>query len=266
MSLAEAFKAELAPAAAHVKILTLDVERSPGMFYSWGPVPKFLSPDKLIEAPRIICFGAKWMGRKPVVVDERAGHEAMIRQAWDLLSEADAVVTYNGAKADIPWLNEHFLDYGLGPAAPFKHIDLIKTNRAQWSLPYRRLDYLAGRVLDAGKDPTEFQLWLDCLAGDDAAWKRMRDYNTKDVVLTEQLYLELLPWVVGGPHMGVLVGDGQTMRCHACGSVVTESDRVSKRARAYIREYGLYRCEHCGAWNRSTFLEGTRQHTRPVRS
>lgn len=257
--------ARLGKAAQHVKILTLDVERSPGRFWSWDPYPRFLSPEKMIEPPRIMSFAAKWLHEKqPIVADERAGHEVMIRQAWELISEADVMVTYNGTRADVKWLNEHFRDYGLGPAAPVKHVDLIKTNRDRWNLPYRRLDYLAGRVLGASKDHTDFQLWLDCLAGDPAAWDRMNRYCVKDVKLTEQLYLELLPWLTDQPHIGSLVADGEGMRCYACGRKLTPKHRWSKPARAYVRSYELFRCE-CQAWNRSTFLTGTAQFTRPVR-
>lgn len=257
--------AKLSRAAKHVRILTLDVERAPGQWWSWDPFPKFLGPEKMTQAPRIMSFGAKWLHEKQTIVrDERAGHEAMIREAWELISEADVLVTYNGTKADVPWLGEHFLDYGLGPAAPVKHVDLIKTNRARWNLPYRRLDYLAGRVTGAGKDQTNFQLWLDCMAGDAAAWDRMNRYCAKDVKLTEQLYLELLPWLTDQPHMGSLIADGETFRCYACGEKLTPAQRWSKPARAYVRSYELYRCT-CQAWNRSTFLTGTPQHTRPVR-
>jgi hypothetical protein len=219
----------------------------------------------MLQPPRIFMFAAKWLHeKKPVVFDERAGHRAMIEQAWELLSQADVICTYNGSKADVPWLNEHFLDYGLGPAAPFKHVDLIKTNRARFNLPYRSLDYLAGRVLDAHKIKTDSELWDLCEAGDEAAYAKMTKYNVSDVRLTEHLMIELLPWLTDMPHMGLLISDGESMRCWACGAQITEKQRWSKPARAYVREYALYRCS-CLAWNRSTWLAGNPLHTRPVR-
>jgi hypothetical protein len=252
-------------AAANVKILTLDVERFPGRWRSWDNQPRFLRADQMLQPPRIFCFAAKWLHeKKPVTFDERDGHEAMIQAAWALMSSADVIVTYHGTKADVPWLNEHFLDYGLGPTAPFKHIDLIKTNRMRFSLPYRSLDYLAGRVLGVGKDKTDGSLWDLCEAGDETAYRTMLAYNAKDVALTEQLMLEILPWITDMPHMGMLVSDGEQQRCYACARPITEKQRWSKPARAYVREYALYRCD-CQAWNRSTFLTGKAQFTRAVR-
>lgn len=242
MSLLDDLKAapRLDKAAKNVKILTLDVERFPGRWKSWDNMPRFLSADKMIQAPRIFMFAAKWLHeKKPVAWDERAGHAAMIEQAWNLISECDVLVTYNGTKADVPWLNEHFLDYGLGPTAPFKHIDLIKTNRQRFNLPYRSLDYLAGRVMGTGKVKTDGSLWDRCEDGDPAAYADMTKYNLGDVVLTESLMLELLPWITDMPHMGMLVSDGEQHRCYACGKPITAAQRWSKPARAYVREYAI---------------------------
>lgn len=254
---------QLAPIAKNIRILTVDVERAPGMGYFWDAWGTNITPDKLISPPRMICFAAKWLGDKQVIFhDERDGHENMIRAAWDLLTEADVVITYNGEKADIPWFNEHFADYRLGPAAPFKSVDLIKTNRKRFKLTYRRLDYLAGRYLGASKDHTDWQLWLDCMAGDPVAWDKMRRYNENDVRLTERLYLQLLPWLTDQPHIGVLSGVSAEWSCPTCGS--SKITKQQKLANAYIRQYTLFRCDHCGAWLRDQFLRGEPVRTRKV--
>lgn len=256
--------AKLDKRARNIRILTLDLERAPAIGYAWDMWGTNITPDKLISPPRTICFAAKWLGDKAVtVIDERDGHEAMITAAWELLTEADVLITYNGEKADIPWLNEHFMDYGLGPAAPFKSVDLIKTNRRQFKLPYRRLDYLAGRYMGESKQHTDFKLWVDCMANDPVAWERMRKYNANDVVLTEKLYLRMLPWLVDQPHIGVLSGVTAEWSCPKCGS-----DKIAKQQKvvnAFVRQYSLYRCTNCQGWLRDQFLVGSPARTRPVR-
>jgi hypothetical protein len=119
-------------------------------------------------------------------------------------------------------------------------------------------------VLGNSKIKTDSTLWDRCEAGDEAAYAEMLAYNAKDVALTEQLMLEILPWITDMPHMGMLISDGEQHRCYACGRQITEAQRWSKPARAYVREYALYRCT-CQAWNRSTFLTGKAQFTRSVR-
>jgi DNA polymerase elongation subunit (family B) len=247
---------------AQVKILTIDVERAPGSFLSWDPFPKFLGPEKMLQPSRIICFAAKWFGEKEVIFyDERDGHRQMIEAAWRLLTEADVVVTYNGDKADVPWFNEHFADYGLGPAAPFKSVDLIKSNRQRFNLPYRRLDYLASRYIGASKDHTDFQLWLDCMAGDEKQWARMRRYNENDVRLTEKVYLRLLPWITNSPHFGMLTG--QSRACPFCGS--PKLVRTGKTVAAFVQKYSLLRCQACLGWSREVFKMQDPNFTRAVR-
>lgn len=250
--------------ARNIRILTLDIERAPAIGYAWDMWQQNITPDKLISPPRTMCFAAKWLGdRNVTVIDERDGHQAMIEKAWELISEADVLITYNGEKADIPWLNEHFADYGLGPAAPYKSVDLIKTNRRQFKLPYRRLDYLAGRYMGEAKHHTEFQLWIDCMAGDPKAWDRMRKYNANDVVLTEKLYLRMLPWLVDQPHIGVLSGVRSEWTCPRCGSdKITKQEKVTN---AFVRQYSLWRCSNCLGWLRDQFLRGEPVRTRSVR-
>ena len=265
MALAERLESvNLDKRARNIRILTIDIERAPGVAYFWDPKTDYITPDKMISASRTICFAAKWLGDKNVIVeDERDGHEPMIRAAWDLLTEADVVITYNGDRADIPWLNEHFADYGLGPAAPFKSVDLIKTNRRQFKLPYRRLDYLAGRYMGESKHHTDFSLWKGCMDGDGASWDKMLAYNAQDTKLTERVYLRLLPWLVDQPHIGVLSGVPAEWTCPRCGSdKITKQEKV---ANAFVRQYSLYRCTNCKGWLRDQFLVGQPVRTRAVR-
>lgn len=255
---------KLAKIARDINILTIDLERLPGTGYWWDAWGTNITPDKLITPPRTGMFCAKWLGQKDVItVDERDGHQAMIEQAWDLLTAADIVITYNGEKADIKWLGEHFEDYRLGPAAPFKSVDLIKTNRKRFDLPYRRLDYLAGRYMGEAKHQTDFSLWIGCLENDPASWEKMRAYCAQDVRLTERLYLRLLPWLVDQPHIGVLSGVRAEWTCPRCGS-----DKIVKHekvANAFVRQYSLYRCSNCLGWLRDQFLRGEPVRTRTVR-
>jgi hypothetical protein len=42
-----------------------------------------------------------------------------------------------------------------------------------------------------------FQLWIDCMAGNDKAWREMKKYQIQDVELLDNLYNVLLPWLPG---------------------------------------------------------------------
>jgi hypothetical protein len=224
------------------RVLTLDIESKPAMYWSWDAKADWLAPSMLIEPGGMICFAAKWLGEEQVMFFR--GPDA-VRQAHRLLSEADLVVTYNGDRYDLKRLNNEFLREGLAPPKPYRSIDLIKTNRKQFDLPYKKLDYLAGVTNVGGKVKHEgFGLWIACMEGDPEAWVKMEAYNKHDVVLTEQLYVKLLPWLTNVPHMGMFVAEG---KCPYCGSQnITEQGETT----ALVQKYPLLHCENCEGWSR----------------
>jgi len=262
MSLRDELKSlKLDKSTRNVKILTIDIETKPMLVYSWGLFNQFHSIDQIADHGGLLCFSAKWMHEKKPMFFRGEG---MVQAAWDLLNEADIIVTYNGWKFDVPRLNNEFLIGGLNPPATYKHVDLIKTNKRRFDLPSRKLDYLAQRVIgDHKTQHTGFQLWLDCMADNAAGWKLMEKYNRQDVKLTEQLYLELLPWLVDQPHLAVMSGDDNQRRCSHCGSA--DLALLSKPRYAYVRMYELHRCQNCGALNHMTGTIGANHFTRSAR-
>ena len=260
----------------NVRILTIDVERQRGkwLIEQWDPyLPKFARMETMIQRPRIMCFAAKWFGEDEIIfADERGrngkgvgGSLSMVKQMWKLLNEADVVITFNGDKADIPWMYEEFKHARINMRPmPFKSLDLYKQSKAARNLPYRSLRYW-GREFGANQklEHEGPDLWRLCEAGDPDGWAQMRAYNEQDVRVTEDMWLDELPWLDGRVHMGMLISDGQSMRCPNCGSDDLASQE--KPARAYTREYQAYRCNECGSPLRTNFLIGKPQHTRPVR-
>ncbi len=262
----DAKRATLSKRARALRILTIDIETKPMTVYSWGLFKQYHSIDQIVDHGGTICFAAKWFGEKDTLFhSEREGREDMLRRAWELLTEADVVITYNGGRFDIPRLNQEFMLLGWGPPAPFKHVDLFRINARRFQLPSRKLDYLAqqsgvgSKVKHAG-----FQLWIDCMAGDDTAWALMEKYNRGDVTLTEKVYLRLLPWMDAQVHIGQMISDGKNgYLCPNCGS--SKITKHGKPVRAFVRAYSLYRCGNCDSWMRDTMLTGNHVFTRPVK-
>ena len=91
--------------------------------------------------------------------------------------------------------------------------------------------------------------WDACEAGDPAALRKMREYNERDVLLGESLYLYLRPWDKSHPNMG-LYYETSTPRCKNCGStdlVIDEIDTVETTANSYF----CWVCVNCGANGRT---------------
>jgi DNA polymerase elongation subunit (family B) len=242
------------------KILTLDIETSPNVAYTWGLYDQNISVSQILEGSRVLCVTAKWYDSKSTIFlsENDLGHAEMIRQVWELLNEADIMVTYNGISFDAKHLNREFILAGLTPPAPYLNIDLYRTVRSQFKFASNKLDYVSQALGIGQKIKHEGQaLWNAVLAGDAKAWAKMRKYNIQDVLLTESLFDFLGPWIKSMPNMGIFTGE---RCCYRCASK-NLADRGLGHTNTIV--YNRLLCEDCGAWNRSSVSRGKLQ-VRPL--
>ena len=232
-----------------MKILLLDIETSPNTAHVWGLWQQNVSINQLMESSYVLCYAAKWLNEDDMFFDsvQKSKPKAMLKGIHGLLNEADAVVHYNGTKFDIPTLNKEFLLHRFNPPSPYKQIDLLRVVRSQFRFPSNKLDYVAQRLGLGKKQSHEgHELWVKCMNGDKNAWQRMADYNIQDVVLLEDLYTTLLPWIKNHPNKNL---HGDNPCCPACGDV-----HLQKRGTAVSTTgvYQRYQCRSCGSWSQGT--------------
>lgn len=218
---------------------------------------------QLLESGEVICFAAKWTDEEETQFFStfHNGKEEMVQAAHKLLDEADAVIHFNGQRFDIPHLNREFVEAGMTPPSPYAQIDLLKVVKKQFRFPSNKLDYVSQALGLSGKvHHTGHQLWVDCMAGSYPAWELMKEYNIGDVVLTEQLYDKLLPWIPSHPNPGLYDGAEEDC-CPNCGST-----DLRKEGKAYTASsvFQRYSCNPCGRWSRgnkridSTDIQGVK--------
>lgn len=232
-----------------MKILLLDIESSPNVAHVWGIWQQNVGLNQLMESSYVLCWAAKWLGSDEVMFDSVhvSKPKKMLKRIHDLISEADAVVHYNGTKFDMPTLNKEFLLHEMNPPAPYKQIDLLKQVRSQFRFPSNKLDYVAQR-LGLGKKTSHegHELWVKCMNKDKDAWFRMEEYNKQDVILLEKLYVRLLPWIKNHPNHN---HSSDNHVCPTCGS-----HNIQKRGTAVTTtaSYQRYQCRACGSWSQGT--------------
>lgn len=239
---------------ARIRVLTLDIETRPNLGYVWSLWKQNVSLSQLHERGAVMCWVAKWYGSKDVLFmsDHHDGHEAMIRGMWDLLNEADIVVSYNGIGFDLPHLNREFALLGLTPPAPYKQVDLIRTVRKQFNFVSNKLDNVAQELGIGGKvHHSGFDLWLQCMAGDEKAWATMKRYNIQDVKLTEKLYDRIRPWITNHPHVGMWIDGGDT-DLYVCANCGHQVKATGNKVHANVQQYDHFLCPSCGAHSRGT--------------
>lgn len=236
------------PKAYQPKILTFDIETSPHLVYDFNMYGKsfYHNPDAVVEYGRVLCFAAKWHHEKKVMFygEDTMTHEEMIHHAWRLLDEADIVVGYNQNKFDLPHLHREFKLAGItGKYSPVRSVDLLTSMRSQFRFASNKLGNVGESLGIGNKIKHEgILLWIACLNGDEAAWKRMKRYNIQDVKLTEKLLDELGPWVKGFPNLSIYSDVLCCIRC-ASRNVYREGDY-----RTNVAIYERYQCTDCATW------------------
>ena len=234
-----------------MKLLHLDIETTPHLTYTWGLFDQNIGITQIEKPGGLFCFAASWEGSRETMFFRGDG---MVQAAHDLLSEADALCTYNGDRFDIPHLNREFLHAGLKPPAPYASIDLLKTMRKRFKHASNKLDWVSQQLGVGGKTKHPgFQLWLDCMDDDPKAWKTMERYNRNDVVIMKKCYRKALPWIQ--PHPSVPMLDGFREGCPNCGSMKAERRGFTYTASS---KFQRFQCLNCGKWYRgATRLDTT---------
>lgn len=230
------------------KILLLDIETFPNITFTWG----FWQQNviEVLEHWYILSYAWEWYGNgegaqvRAIPDTKGKKDEILIWELWRLLDEADYVIAHNGKAFDTAKINTRFFEYGMKPPSPYKVIDTLLVARGKLAFNSNKLNDLCK---DAGLGEkvkhVGFPLWLACHLGVMTAWKRMKRYNLKDIVLLRRWFKKALPWIEG---MAVATGPGQ---CPNCGSKrMLDAGTI----RYKTTEYFQYRCGKCGKYARAT--------------
>jgi DNA polymerase elongation subunit (family B) len=232
-----------------MKILLLDIETSPHSVYAWGLFKQNISLSQVKDTSRVLCSAYKWLGeRKTNFTSEWTdGVDGMLEKMYNVIEEADAIVTYNGNRFDLPTLNKEFLLTGYRPPAPYKSVDLYRTVKNKFRFASNKLDHVAQQLgLGSKTDHYGFQMWLDVMDGNKKAQKLMETYNKQDVVLLEKVYDIVLPWVANHPNRSHHSGSAV---CPNCGSKHLQHRGFTITA---VGRQQRFQCQDCGKWSKAS--------------
>ena len=255
MYLDSAVPGHLCGDGARMKILTVDIEMAPNIVHRWQLYGNDTTAlTQLVQPQEMMCAAAKWYDiEKPMfyMAPAYAHHmpdEWVLEDLYDAVNLADILVTYNGKKFDIPRLNTAFLEAGFSPPKPYQHIDLYQVVRKEFGNPSNKLDYITNRLLDHGKVSHEgHDLWVEAMMGDPDAWRRMKEYNIGDVMITEELYDYIKGWIPNHPNVLLYDENPGLKACPKCGSSHYQSRGTRQLATGI---YNQYQCQQCFGWFR----------------
>ncbi len=237
-------------------ILLFDIETAPMEVYVWGTNYKQFIPHTNIIKDEygeekswfVLSWAAKWLYDENVISDIVTPSESLKRDdkrimesIWKLLNKADIVVAHNGDRFDIRKINARFIDNDIKPPLPFKTVDTLKVARREFAFVSNKQDYLTKHFKLEQKLSTNFQLWVDCIHGDQEQLNKMEEYNRHDVMGLEEVYLKLRPYMKNHPNLGVLM---EMDVCPNCGC--EHLDQTDSVYFTSVNQFPVFRCQGCG--------------------
>lgn len=242
------------------KILLFDIETSPIIAQVWDLFDQNIALNQIQIDWHLLAWAAKWLGNKEVIYADQSkakditNDKNILVRLWNLLNEADIVVTQNGNRFDIKKINARFAIHNMKPPAPYRKVDTLQLAKKHFGFTSNKLAYMTDKLclkykkLEHKNFPGH-ELWQECLKGNKKAWKEMKKYNTHDVLALEELYLKLAPWGTGIDFN--VYSDSIRPTCNCGSKNMIRSGYRTTLAGRYIR----YKCEDCGAWMASKLNE-----------
>ena len=223
------------------KVLLFDLETAPCVSYHWQGMHE-QEIIETIEEGYLLSFAYKFKGDKVraySLADFKGDKKKLVEKLHEVLNQADVLIAHSGKYFDFKWANRAFITYGLKPPTPAKTIDTLAIARSKFNFHSNHLTDL-GKLFKIGQktETGGFKLWKACMAGDKKAFKKMVEYNKNDVILLEQVYERLVPWMTNYP-----VGE-VGMFCPKCGGDV--QFRGPYQNKQFIGK--RYQCKKCASW------------------
>lgn len=243
---------QMAEGVAPLRILFFDIETAPMLAYIWQARADWVGHNQITHETFLLSWAAKWADDDHIFGDVLTADEAraqedirIVQSLAEMIRQADIVVAHNGDRFDIPMLNNRLLLWGDIPLGSVKTIDTCTLARRSFRLSHNKLDHLAQELGFGTKISTDFSLWQGCYHGDEDALAQMYEYNRHDVVLLQQVYEAMAPYVKGLPRL-VDGADGEDA-CPFCGHKdLVEDDVYRTNASTFPR----FRCEGCNRHSR----------------
>jgi DNA polymerase elongation subunit (family B) len=234
------------------RILVFDLETSPAKGYAFGKYDQtLLGWESRDTIGSLMCIAWRWLDEKKthvVSLNDVENEKALLDILWGLFDKADVLLGHNIDNFDVKYANGRFFFHGMTPPAHYDTVDTLKIARRRFRFPSNSMDDLAfylgldGKIETGGK-----KLWLNCMKGDQRAWRLMKKYNKWDVDLNIQIYERMLGWSVKTIHT-----DFDRPACSACGSNGVQNAGFESKGGS---KHQRWKCTSCGS-NQYTGVKG----------
>lgn len=182
----------------------------------------------------------KWLFEEVPTSDE-----LVTRFAFEILKDADVIVTFYGTKFDRRFMNARFAKYGLFLDPKIKHVDMHKVVKKHFKLTSNSLN----NVLTFFGMETKLALgsmqskWFAMYKGDRATIDEIAAYCAQDVQVLANLFERLMPIVpLQLASSAIAEVPVKNPCCPKCGMDTLQKHGFRKTKTA---QYQRYRCMNC---------------------
>lgn len=236
------------------KIIVLDIETAPNWVTVWGVFKQRIPLENIRKEWFILSWSAKLLYDNEVVSDvltpketRESDDKRILKSLWKVVDSADILVGHNLRQFDMRKANARFIVNGLPCPSPYQIIDTLIECKKNFAFTGYKLDYINSLLGLARKTETNYNLWLECIRGNKEALTKMEKYNRQDILVSEELYIKILPWIKSHPNVG-LFSDVEEPVCPNCGSTDLHWKGYYYTT---VGRYKTFRCRGCMAIGRS---------------
>jgi len=243
------------------RIILWDLETLPNLLEAlkiWPGISNYPGLSLKATINTIICAGWKVLGEKETHCisawdfktrwKRNVNDDYMVcKELYKVLKDADAIVTHNGKRFDLPFLKTRLEKHNL-PTLPktLRHIDTCSVSKQNLSPFNNRLNTLGEQFVGEEKMGHEgWPMWVKVWHRDAVAQENMKQYCMQDVRLLEKIYLKLRKHSDKVPNHA-LFGDNIHKNCPNCGSVSITKEGL-RPAGKILRQRWL--CKSCGTYS-----------------
>lgn len=228
-----------------IKRLFFDIEKSHYLVkvFQIGRV-RWIRWEQIVKDSEIICISYKWQYEDRVhTLDWRMGEKVMLKKFVKIMGEADELVGHNIDDYDIKELRTRCISHGVLMFPNYRTLDTLKKSRSFFRFPSNKLDYISKHLHQKGKlDHEGEELWFEVEKGNEEALKKMIAYCEHDVIITEDTFFVLSPFINHNNNFAVLTG-GEKWHCPECASENVEMFRTYSTPMGVIRRE--MKCNNC---------------------